>query len=45
MNTTNNHRYLLLLFILAILFTVACSEESDPQPVDEDTKVEVSTLR
>lgn len=41
MNTTNHHRYLLLLLILAMLFTVACSEESDPQPVDEDTKVEV----
>ena len=40
MDRTNNYRYLLLLFILATLFIVACSDESDPQPVEEDPILE-----
>ncbi len=40
MNTTNNHRYPLLLLVWATLFIVACSEESDPQPVEEEPIIE-----
>ena len=40
MNATNNHRYPLLLLVWATLLIVACSDESDPQPVEEEPIIE-----
>ena len=37
---TNNHRYPLLLFILAMLLTAAC-EQNDPQPDHEEPEADV----